>query len=152
MSFMRGEWIALVGLIGVGCVQHPIPEASCVMPRLQPNVSADTLRPAQLLARSVTGVVIDRESNRRMPDAVIRLLPIGRNTFTDSVGRFRFAGVPNGEYTLQAHGIGWRAPPVRIRLADTSALYQVIVMQRDTTPGPCVITASKRSGWVRAAS
>jgi hypothetical protein len=143
---MRVGCIALVGLIGAACVQRPIPEASCVMPRLQPNVSADTLRPAQLQARSVTGVVIDRESNRRMPDAVIRLLPLGRNTFTDSVGRFRFAGVPNGEYTLQAHGIGWQAPPVRIRLEDTSAHYQVIVMQRDTTPSSCVFTSSRRNG------
>lgn len=61
----------------------------------------------------VSGVVLERTSQgaRPVPGATVSLLFPVRQTATDAAGRYRFAGVPDGFFVLQAwKGIGFDQP------------------------------------------
>lgn len=54
----------------------------------------------------VQGVVSSRAGGSPLPGVRVELLELERRTLTDELGRFRFAGVPQGSHTLRFHLIG----------------------------------------------
>ncbi|HEX8271027.1 MAG TPA: TonB-dependent receptor [Longimicrobiaceae bacterium] len=80
---------------------------------------------------SVAGTVVDAYSQRPLPDATVVLEPrapgvlpgpgspfvqAARTARTDAAGRYRFAGVPAGEYRLHVERLGYRASTVEVDL------------------------------------
>ena len=57
--------------------------------------------PAQGRQVAVSGIVIDSVRGGALRDAVVRLEPSGRETFTTDSGRFAFEGVAPGKYRLR---------------------------------------------------
>ncbi|MDZ7629761.1 MAG: carboxypeptidase regulatory-like domain-containing protein [Gemmatimonadaceae bacterium] len=85
-------------------------------------------RPAVRSAASVAGTVIDSIAGRGLDGATVQLLPgdsvegTARTVESDSLGRFRFAGVPPGRYRLgfvhpALDDLGIEATPVSVVVA-----------------------------------
>jgi uncharacterized protein YfaS (alpha-2-macroglobulin family) len=77
----------------------------------------------------IVGLVV-AGAGRPQGGVQVRLEERGESTYTDSEGRFRFAGLPEGTYTVRIHAPGWTAvtrtvalgpegaPPVRVLLSE----------------------------------
>lgn len=61
---------------------------------------------AQDLPGTVSGVVRDAETSEPIAGTAVRLLELDRVVATDGRGRFRFAGVPVGSWTLEVVSLG----------------------------------------------
>jgi TonB-dependent receptor len=57
--------------------------------------------PAIAHAGEVTGTVADASGTRTLPSAQVTLVELGRTVEADATGRYRFADVPAGQYTLR---------------------------------------------------
>jgi len=82
---------------------------------------------AQEAHGTAEGVARDARDGTPLPLLLVRLLPTGpgavpRGVVTDAEGRFRFEGVPAGEYRLQVEQIGYertQSPVLRVRAGQT---------------------------------
>jgi hypothetical protein len=81
---------------------------------------------AQDAPGAAEGVARDAADGAPLPLLLVRLLPAGQGTargvVTDAQGRFRFEGVPAGEYRLQVEQIGFertQSPVLRVRPGET---------------------------------
>lgn len=54
-------------------------------------------------AGTLSGTVILEAPGTPVHDATVRIVPLGRTAATDNEGRYRFAGLPPGTYTVLAH-------------------------------------------------
>jgi len=61
---------------------------------------------AQESPGSVRGVVVASDTETPLAGTAVRLVELDRSTATDAAGRFRFAGVPAGSYTLEVVSLG----------------------------------------------
>src|SRR5215471_6247533 len=61
---------------------------------------------AQAASREITGRVADR-SGAPLVGAAISIAELGRATTSDPNGRFRFAAIPAGTFTVSARQIGY---------------------------------------------
>ena len=66
---------------------------------------------------SVTGTVVEADSERPMAAVQVHLLDTGLGTFSRDNGRFAILNVPAGDYTLRAEVIGYAVVEVRITVA-----------------------------------
>jgi hypothetical protein len=73
-------------------------------------------------ARLLTGVVVAAGTLSPLAHAMLSLLPAGRQTFTDDLGRFAFQGLTPGSYRLRATHLGYS--PVELAVS----------IPRDSTP------------------
>ncbi|MBI4464258.1 MAG: TonB-dependent receptor, partial [Acidobacteria bacterium] len=62
---------------------------------------------AQTLMGTVEGIVVDPQT-RRLPNATLELVEIGRRAFSDVEGKYQFREVPPGQHTLRAWAAGLR--------------------------------------------
>ncbi|MBL0170525.1 MAG: carboxypeptidase regulatory-like domain-containing protein [Gemmatimonadaceae bacterium] len=66
---------------------------------------------------------------RRLRDAAVALDPSDRQTRTDSLGTFRFAGVAAGEYRVRVRRIGFEAVVMKVvAIADREVVVNVAMM------------------------
>lgn len=63
---------------------------------------------------AITGTVMDRETGEPVAEAALRVEPLGCSGITDEDGRFRFAGLPPGEFTLEIRHVGYGARSVEV--------------------------------------
>lgn len=56
---------------------------------------------------TVPGFVLDGATGQPVAGASVELVELRRRVYTDSLGRFTFAGVPEGEYTFATQRIGY---------------------------------------------
>jgi TonB-dependent receptor len=70
-------------------------------------VIAAILAPGIAGAGMVTGLVVDKETGRPLPDAIVSVDGSGRTTTTDRSGRFRLADVAGGPRTLRVRSVGY---------------------------------------------
>lgn len=63
--------------------------------------AASLCAPAAAFAGQVTGTVLDASGTRTLPSAQVTIVELGRTVEADGTGRFRFANVPRGTYTLR---------------------------------------------------
>lgn len=75
---------------------------------------------------SVSGTVVDAEGAQPLADAGVALEPRSggaalRTTRTDAAGRYRFTGVPDGDYRVQVRRLGYRAAAVEVVLRGGAA-------------------------------
>ena len=55
----------------------------------------------------ITGHVIEKGSENRLPYATVLIVETGNGTVTDAEGYFRFKDIPAGEYTLRVQSMGY---------------------------------------------
>jgi len=70
-------------------------------------VIAAILAPGLAYAGVITGQVVDKDTGRPLPDAVVTVEGSGRTTTTDRSGRFRLADVPGGARTIRVRSVGY---------------------------------------------
>lgn len=76
----------------------------------------------QLFSQSVKGRVIDEESNKGIPDAVVFLHELNTSTFTNEEGEFQFDAVRNGNYHLHISCIGYEGISLGLKVPMTDIL------------------------------
>ena len=78
-------------------------------------------------AATVAGVVVDSAS--RLPlRANVALDPGGRTARADAGGRFAFAALPAGEYTVRVTAFGYRASSMPVRLAVATSVGVTVAL------------------------
>jgi iron complex outermembrane recepter protein len=116
---LRTAWV----LVALGL----FPAAEVASAATPPGAAADSL-PAPAL---ITGVVVDAETGAPIAAAQVRLRELQRGDLTRADGRFRFAGVAAGTYTLSAQRIGY-APQTRTLTVAAGATGEVRLELRPT--------------------
>ena len=98
--------------------------------------------------RLLTGAVVARANQAPLAHSMVSLQPVGRQTFTDDMGRFAFQGVPPGNYRLRATHLGF-APvelsvaiprdtaPTRVRV-ELAEVQVTLATVKVTADAPCV--------------
>ena len=76
---------------------------------------------AQAVGRLLTGVVVASASQSPLGHSMVSLQPLGRQTFTDDLGRFAFQGVPPGNYRLRAAHLGFAPTELPVTIPRDSA-------------------------------
>jgi hypothetical protein len=94
---------------------------------------------------AVTGVVRD-SMDRPMPEADVVLIPAKRRARTDSLGRFEFRSLDDGQYVVRARRIGYLPTEWSVKLSKAGHVNVTLVLgphvaMLDTmyvaTDGPC---------------
>lgn len=100
---------------------------------------------------TINGKIVDTE-NQDLPGITIRLLNTSFSTSTNSTGDFSFKNVPNGNYTIEASGVGFSAQkqnvivsgkPLNISLQlnyTTNTLQEVVVLGKKLIDHSSVLT------------
>lgn len=102
---------------------------------------------------TVTGTVTDRESREPVASAVVVMHPIGGEdargltTRTDDHGRFRFKGIPSGDYQIQTHHIGYEDRTDTLSVG-VKVLVQVDVQVGTEAVGLPPVKVTVRQGWL----
>jgi len=107
---------------------------------------------AQAPAVYLQGVVVEKETGQPLEHAMVTLEPVGRQTFTDDLGRFTLAAVPPGRHRLRAAHLGYAPvdltitvgadstrPAIRVELARLSlrrGAVRVTAAAKCLAPGP----------------
>lgn len=83
-------------------------------------LSAIAARPGS--AGPVSGVVLDADTGAPIPGAAVHVVDTEHRTETDEEGRFAFADVEPGEYTMQVDRLGYGAQSVSIEVPQSGGL------------------------------
>src|SRR5215831_12906146 len=104
--------------------------------------------PAATAAQSggaITGVVRD-STDRLVPEADVVLIPAKRRARTDSLGRFQFHALDDGQYVVRARRVGYLPTEWSVKLSNAGHINVTLVLgprvaMLDTmyavTDGPC---------------
>lgn len=98
--------------------------------------------------RLLTGVVVDGTHEVPLAHSMVSLQPVGRQTFTDDLGRFAFPGLPPGRYRLRVAHLGFTptelavtippdTTPTRVRVPLDPVQVRLAAV-RVTADAPCV--------------
>ncbi|MCW5909090.1 MAG: TonB-dependent receptor [Chitinophagales bacterium] len=79
-----------------------------------------------------------------LSDALVHLKETGQSTVTDSTGKFTFANVPEGKYTVIARLLGYEELVQRIEVKPTQTSFTFRVKQADNTMQEVVVTGNLR--------
>ena len=81
-----------------------------------------TLLSTPALAGEIQGIVIDESDTIALQSATVRIVELGRQTATARDGRFSFADVPAGSYTLEASYVGAPTETIALTVPATGAV------------------------------
>lgn len=73
----------------------------------------------------VTGVIVAQAGQSPLGHAMVSLLPIGRELFTDDEGRFAFVGVRPGRYRIRAAHLGFSPKEIALDVRSDSSVTRV---------------------------
>ncbi len=82
---------------------------------------------ASALGGTVSGRVSDGSGVRSLQSAEVEIVELGRRTETGADGQFRFADVPEGEYTLRVRYVGAAAVDEAIKVSGANAAANIRV-------------------------
>ncbi len=114
---------------------------------------AEPVPPVVDTGGTVSGYVLAEGTSDPIPDARVRLEPLGRAVFTDAEGRFVIRLVPPGSYTIRADASGYDAAGadgVRV-LAGRLITQSIRLAPRIVDAGPVVVTATRREQTAKSA-
>lgn len=83
---------------------------------------------------TVQGVVSSRAGGSPLPGVQVELLEVDRRTLTDELGRFRFAGVPQGSHTLRFRLIGRSVLERVVQVAGDAARREEVELGQSALP------------------
>ncbi len=75
---------------------------------------------------NLTGIIIDAETNKPVPNAAIGLLNHNKFTTSDSEGKFTFLNIDEGNYTLKVTHVGYKETLASILFSESSGSKFVI--------------------------
>jgi iron complex outermembrane receptor protein len=106
--------------------------------RAQPPAAAPAARPG-----AVGGLVVDGATGRPLPAAQVRLLGATRGDLTHDDGRFEFADLPAGRYTVAVQRVGYAAAERTVTLeAGARAAVRVELTPSAARLAPVVVTGN----------
>src|SRR5215475_8432269 len=97
---------------------------------------------ARAQATEVSGRVLDR-AGAPVAGATVTLVELHRATTSDESGRFRFAGIPRGSFTLSARRIAYASGAATVIVADAAATVDVILPSGAQRIEPVNVTATR---------
>ena len=71
-------------------------------------------------SRSISGIVLDSETNKAIPNAVIRILEISKTFTCNDEGTFSISEVEFGNYTFVLKHIGYKENISKITIDETT--------------------------------
>jgi carboxypeptidase family protein/TonB-dependent receptor-like protein len=95
---------------------------------------------------SVTGLVLDRQSQLPIVGALVRVLTSGQETRSDSGGRFRQADIPPGLHLVQVRAVGYSSAALPVVLARDSAMDFRVELELLRYELPTVLVEGQRGG------
>ena len=81
--------------------------------------------------RLLTGVVVAKANGEPLAHSMVSLIPAGRQTFTDDLGRFAFQRIAPGRYTLRATHLGFAPLELRVTIPVDSVTTRVRIELSD---------------------
>ena len=106
--------------------------------------AAMSLAPAAAFGQtvSVSGRVIDRTESP-VSGATVSIVELNRATSTDSAGRFRFTGVPAGQYTVSARRLGYVPSAANLVVTGAPATVDLVLSPGAQHIEPVNVTATR---------
>jgi TonB-dependent receptor len=102
---------------------HPRPVFACLFAVLL-ALGLSAVGFAQGAAGAITGTISNSATGRMLEGATVTIPELHRSELTDDTGRFRFTGVPGGEYTVVASytGLEEARTPAHVAPPETAAV------------------------------
>ncbi|MEX0770563.1 MAG: TonB-dependent receptor [Balneolaceae bacterium] len=102
------------------------------------SANAGYLSHSLTAAGSISGRIMDAESNDPVSFAYIHLEEINRTSTSDRNGRFEFRNVPSGTFTLTVHRIGYVTQKNRIEISDNERFEITVTLQPTVISGESI--------------
>ncbi|HEY8957418.1 MAG TPA: SusC/RagA family TonB-linked outer membrane protein [Chitinophaga sp.] len=77
--------------------------------------------PTVVALQQVTGKVLDN-AGQPLPQATVKLLPLGKGAITDETGSFSFKDIPPGSYILEITSVGYERYTLSVEVNNSEAL------------------------------
>ncbi len=78
-------------------------------------------------SQCLTGVIVDTSSKTPVEGALVRVIELGRKARSDDEGRFKFPGMPQGDFTLCVHRAGYGAEHLLVNVPDSGDIRVALV-------------------------
>jgi len=101
---------------------------------------------------SLSGTLVDKNTQRPVTGAAILLSPSNKSTLTDSVGAFRFTGLTPGTYNISIKSLGYNPISLNNVLITNGNINVVAVEAEPVSSSLGEVTVSSRRATARAAS
>ena len=112
--------------------------------------------PARLFAQTshetISGVVLNAEDGRPVPDAAVGIADLGRFATSDSAGRFRLSGVRFGSLLVEARSIGFRPAWRSVTLVPGDSATLELRLKPAAVTLPDVVVSTSREEQLAAAT
>ena len=95
---------------------------------------------AQDVTVQVSGVVREEQTNAPVADAQVRILERGLQVLTGPGGRFTFAAVPSGRYTIRVDRLGYRVAEEALRVGGSDVTVPISLATAALELGEIVVT------------
>ncbi|MBL9192649.1 MAG: TonB-dependent receptor [Opitutaceae bacterium] len=106
--------------------------------------------PGVMLAASLTGYVRDATNNSPLPNAAVAIVELARETTTTTAGRYSFAEIPPGEYTLRASYAGLDDATQRVRVTGSDENQAELKLGAEIVKLGAFVVEGERQGQARA--
>ena len=84
--------------------------------------------PAAVVGPVISGRVLTRRDGQPVPDAIVDMADLARSTTTDSLGRFRLAGVPPGTHRAVIRGEGLEPQQLALQVVPSGDSAVVVAL------------------------
>jgi len=101
-------------------------------------------------AGEIAGLVTDSSNRNYLPGASVTIAENGRTEATDSAGRFRFANLPEGTYSLRVNYVGYDTRTESVKVPATGSAPVTIVMGDNVVKLDKLVVEGYREGRSRA--
>ncbi|WP_299328617.1 TonB-dependent receptor [Parasphingopyxis sp.] len=117
--------------------------------RLLSALAVSTAIVSPAVAGTIVGTVIDATDTRALQSAQVRILELDRTALAERDGRFRFADVPAGNYTLETRYVGAETVTTQITVPETGTVTANIVVGM---PDNAILVIGQRANQASALS
>ncbi|MEZ4700942.1 MAG: TonB-dependent receptor [Rhodothermales bacterium] len=107
-------------------------------------------RPERPVNGGVEGVVKDRATGELLPGATVVVDGTALGTATDSDGRYRLTGVPDGPQTLIVSYVGYRSVRVPATIVPNETIQLDVELELDVIEGQEIIVTAQAEGQIAA--
>lgn len=105
---------------------------------------------AHAQSSTISGTVVDAQTNLALPGAVVRAAGVGRSAVTGQNGRFVLTGVPAGTHDVEVSYMGYQGQAQRVAVAAGSAGRVSFLLQPGAVEVDGVTVVGQRTGQARA--
>lgn len=111
--------------------------------------AADPVAKVEKEGNSIAGHIIEKNTEKGLPYAIVQIVETGEGTVADGDGYFEFKEIPSGEYTLKVQSMGYLTQTKKVTVGKNFRTDLHFVMEEDAILVDEVVVSASRNETTR---